>query len=969
MPAPSPENDPVRLTVSLTLRHLITLGTLLAGSGGGAFAQPSPSLVLDSGGHTALVNQVAWTRDSRTLISVANDKTIRFWDLDSGESVRVLRPPIGAGPAGMLNAVAISPDGTLLAAAGYEREGQDHGIYLISLPDGSIRHVLRGHTNIVLDLEFSRDGRALLSASGDLTARVWTIPPGAGADRTIVLRGHELPLYSAAFAPDGRRVVTGSLDGTARIWTLPAGQPVQVLRGHEGPVGSVAWSPDGRSLATGGVDQTLRIWDAGGQPVRRFEKLGNEITAVEFSRDSQAILVTTGGQAAVDGGILIDLKTNRPRVQFLQHDNSVLHGALSPDGRYAATAGGNDRQILIWRTSDGSIVQRLSGRGRTPWSVGWGPDDAFLAWGTSSQEVSLNERGPIDQAIRLDRLELVSPTFPVRRALVRKGTVSLELSGTNAVHFRRDGRIQHTFSLTKPNELVRCFTLVSDHLVAVGGDYGLYLFSPLTGGLVRELQGHTGSVWSVAPSWSGRFLASVADDQTLCVWSLESERPVMTLFAAGSEWIAWTPEGHYAASPAGERLMGWHLNQGRDAMAAYYPAAQFRASLYQPERIRTLLSINPAPGPADTPGDVGKVLPPSVKILSPTSGSQAVQNRIEVRATATSSGDHPVTALRLLMNGRPYQGRHGILPVETPRLGEATGTWQIELDPGRHTITVLADSRVSQGTSERVEIISGGETSPEHVLLPKLYVVAVGISDYPGDLRLNFAARDAEALGAALRQHGAPLFRGIEVQQVTDQQATRAAILKGLSWLRSQMTQNDYGIFFFAGHGELDQDGSLYFLPVDADTNDLLSSAVPAEQVKRALGGIPGKLITMLDACHSAGIAGSRTGKRRGEASLTDDLVRDLITDESGVVAMCSSTGREFSLENNEFRHGNFTLALIEGLSGKADFNADGVVYLNELDAYVTDRVKALTRGQQHPVTAKPGSIRSFPLARAAPGR
>jgi uncharacterized caspase-like protein len=103
---------------------------------------------------------------------------------------------------------------------------------------------------------------------------------------------------------------------------------------------------------------------------------------------------------------------------------------------------------------------------------------------------------------------------------------------------------------------------------------------------------------------------------------------------------------------------------------------------------------------------------------------------------------------------------------------------------------------------------------------------------------------------------------------------------------------------------------------------------------------------------------------RRGATSLTDDLVRDLATDDYGVIVMCSSMGREFSMESAKVKHGYFTLALVEGLSGSADYNKDGVVQLNELDLYVTDRVKELSQGMQHPVTARPTSIRSFPLTR-----
>jgi uncharacterized caspase-like protein len=79
---------------------------------------------------------------------------------------------------------------------------------------------------------------------------------------------------------------------------------------------------------------------------------------------------------------------------------------------------------------------------------------------------------------------------------------------------------------------------------------------------------------------------------------------------------------------------------------------------------------------------------------------------------------------------------------------------------------------------------------------------------------------------------------------------------------------------------------------------------------------------------------------------------------------MCSSMGREFSLESPSVEHGYFTLALIEGLSGKADYNKEGLVYLNGLDLYVTARVKELSKGRQHPVTTRPTSIRSFPLSR-----
>lgn len=125
----------------------------------------------------------------------------------------------------------------------------------------------------------------------------------------------------------------------------------------------------------------------------------------------------------------------------------------------------------------------------------------------------------------------------------------------------------------------------------------------------------------------------------------------------------------------------------------------------------------------------------------------------------------------------------------------------------------------------------------------------------------------------------------------------------------------------------------------------------------------PGRVIAVLDACHS----GAAGGVHRRPAHAADDLVRDLISEEYGVIVMSSSLGREYSLESQRVKQGYFTLALVEGLSGKADNNQDGLIFLNELDGYTARRVRLLSDGLQHPTTARPPGVRSFLLA-TAPG-
>jgi hypothetical protein len=246
----------------------------------------------------------------------------------------------------------------------------------------------------------------------------------------------------------------------------------------------------------------------------------------------------------------------------------------------------------------------------------------------------------------------------------------------------------------------------------------------------------------------------------------------MSLFFAEDQWIAWTPQGYYATSPDGEKLMGWHVNHGADRMGEFLPAAQFRRRLYRPDVVRFLLetgSLAKALEVADAEQgrstgatEVARILPPEVEVATPRHGSQVTDPRLEVKAIARSRGANPVTALRLLLDGRPYRGQAGVATVASPRPGEVRQVWNVELEPGDHQIAVQADSAVSQTVSAPVEVTCTGARQADAGVLPDLYVLTIGISAYPGSLRLNYAAADAEAITRAFRDKSAALFHKVE---------------------------------------------------------------------------------------------------------------------------------------------------------------------------------------------------------------
>jgi uncharacterized caspase-like protein len=167
-----------------------------------------------------------------------------------------------------------------------------------------------------------------------------------------------------------------------------------------------------------------------------------------------------------------------------------------------------------------------------------------------------------------------------------------------------------------------------------------------------------------------------------------------------------------------------------------------------------------------------------------------------------------------------------------------------------------------------------------------------------------------------------------------------------------------------AGHGISDSStGQYYFLPVDADPQSPLATMLPASALQQALATLPGRVLLLLDTCHAGDVLSGR--KLRGVPAASGGVnrfVNELSELEQGVVVLTAATGTQASQESPEWGNGAFTKALLEGLSGRADFAKTGRVTLNMLDLYLSERVRELTQGAQTPATAKPSTIPDFPL-------
>ena len=130
-----------------------------------------------------------------------------------------------------------------------------------------IRNVFDGHQQEIYSLDFSQDGRLIVSGSGDKTARIWDMLDGSSKVLTINdpdSVNNDAGVTSVAISPTGHLVAAGSLDTVVRIWDVATGLLIERLRGHRDSVYSVAFTPDGKGLVSGSLDKTLKYWDVSG---------------------------------------------------------------------------------------------------------------------------------------------------------------------------------------------------------------------------------------------------------------------------------------------------------------------------------------------------------------------------------------------------------------------------------------------------------------------------------------------------------------------------------------------------------------------------------------------------------------------------------------------------------------------------------------------------------------------------------
>ena len=947
-----------------------------------------PILRLEVGAHNAGIWSIAIDSSNRILVTGSEDKTVRVWDISGRkELLRILRPPVGEGEEGQIFAVALSPDAGTVACGGRTGSPQrgDGCVYLFDRATGALTRRLGGLEGDIRHLAYTSDGRFLVVSLGKGGVRLYRLPEytlaaedtdygevcrwaqsdpagsrlatachdgfvrlydlsgltahDASSPRSIApvsrIRppGGQRP-WQLAFSPDGTRLAVGQLfiskvdvlevKGNGLKHAYSPDTMGVVDRGPSPDLRTVAWSSDGRFLYAGGNHRIMgvrqiRKWTDGGRGRYSDVPVGVHLPFFQF------LPLRAGGIAYCSRDGSFGLLNDRDKV-------TVLGPRAIPS--YNA----NQEGLLL--SPDGSGVQfAYEWRGKSPalFSVKERRliDASYNIW--ASLKASFSWKAPITEGLGMTDW---------------KTSLSPKLKG-NPLSFPDNYGPVESLAI-KPDR--------SGFFRGTSGN--LFLFDS-TGKWVWRVR-TPGAAFGV--NTNGQLAVAALGDGTIRWYRGSDGKEFLALFPHldRKRWVLWTPSGYYDASPGAEELIGWHVNNGSDQAADFFPISRFRRDYYRPDVVaKTLETLDEAEairianeesGKKSKEVSVATILPPVVSILSPKDGSEVSSKEIEVRFEIRSPSGEPVTNVRVLLDGRPIGRGLAIKEVEK---GQGIQTTKVPIPEKDTQISIIAENRHAASEPATVSLKWSGKVKEnEFTIKSKLYVLAIGVSKYEDkNLTLQFAAKDAKDFADSLLKQKGGLYRDVMVRALIDERATRDEIIDGFNWISRETTSKDVAIVFLAGHGINGSGGVYYYLPVNAKIDILRETGVLSTEMKNTVASLAGKTILFIDTCHAGNVMGTRA-----VAPDITGIVNELASAENGAVVFTSSTGKQYSFEDSEWGNGAFTKAVVEGINGKADYTGKGRITVNMLDLYISERVKELTKGKQTPATAKPQTIPDFPL-------
>lgn len=444
-----------------------------------------------------------WSRDGRYIAVGTWDSEAVVWSAADGTLVRTINEQPDPDSSSHVEAIALSPDGELLAYGSDRRWIRVHRI-----TSGERVAELLSHNQPVAAVRFSPDGARLATGGGDDTIRIWNTTDWR---ETATLRGHSGRVRGLAFSQDGVRLYSAGLDGDIRAWD-PAQRDSGGLRmAHAQGNYAVSFSQDGALLVGAGYDGVVPLWDARTGELRTqwSAHAPSPVCMTEFSPDGARVATCSWDKTAR----VWDISTQGELLR-MEHAAGVAYLAWGPRGDLLATAC-NDKLAHLWNARTGELVRSLSGHEAAVSEVRFSPDGKLLLsacndrtariWDVASGEclrvLAGHDGGVLSAGWSPDGRLVVTATKSGEVRTWRAATGELE-----RVLLRQDEAV-HRVAFSPDGSRIAC------------ASREVILLDPRRAGVVARLRPHREMAWNLMWSPDGARLASGSWDGTVVILS------------------------------------------------------------------------------------------------------------------------------------------------------------------------------------------------------------------------------------------------------------------------------------------------------------------------------------------------------------------------------------------------------------------------------------------------------------------
>ncbi len=563
---------------------------------------PGGPLISTLVGHTGSVTDVVALTDGKQAISASFDKTLRVWDLSSGEEVHALK-----GHKKGVNAVAVTPDGKLAISA-----SDDNTLKIWDLRSGEEVHTLKGHKKRVNAVAVTPDGKLAISASDDRTLRIWDLESKV---IKFVLKGHKDGVTAVDVTLDGKHAISASEDETLKIWDIKSGKLLQIrdryygsstfevvvdgervlhltksdyqslvdiwavtpdgklsifpavgetymyvydmikkeylytLKGHEKGVNSIAVTPDGQRAISASNDNTLKIWNL------KIEKA--EFVPESHNGRVSSLAITQDGRHAISGSWDGTLKTwdldNGNLLHTLEeHKGGITAVIVNSDGKRVISASG-DKTLKIWDLENGRLLGTLVGHGDAVLDVTVTSDEKQAISASYDKTLIIWD---LERGIALHTLKDIDVVEMV--VMIQDGEQVISTSGdTLKIWDLKSKRVLHTLKIHTNGIFSVAVTRDGKRAVSASSDSTLQIWDVKSGKKMRTLEGHTRGIYSMVVTQDGKFAISGSGDQTLRIWNLESGEALQILKGHTDTIlaVAVTRDGKFVISGSADKTL------------------------------------------------------------------------------------------------------------------------------------------------------------------------------------------------------------------------------------------------------------------------------------------------------------------------------------------------------------------------------------------------------------------------------